>query len=158
MNAATLGMSLGSLLVGEALPTIVLPLLSTLLLLLAGFFIRASTISACWKWLYWLSFVQWAFAAVMVNQFEGQAYLELCLDDDVNIPILDGLSMDIGQEEIDLFFNIYGCEPVLGSNILGMFDIEHRDKWECVVYMLGTLPVLVCCVYIGIRFVRHEKR
>jgi ABC-type multidrug transport system permease subunit len=51
---------------------------TAMFMLLAGFFIRANTITGWWKWLYWISYMQWAYAAMMINQFKGQAYAELC--------------------------------------------------------------------------------
>eukprot|EP00959_Pyramimonas_sp_CCMP1952_P176480 3688297-Pyramimonas_sp.AAC.1 len=46
--------------------------------------------------------------------------------------------MDISQDDLDLFFNIYGCEPVAGENILGMcvpssalvYNRDETPPWE----------------------------
>ena len=31
-----------------------------------------------WRWLYTISYEQWLWSALMINQFEGQAYSEYC--------------------------------------------------------------------------------
>ena len=47
-------------------------------MLVGGFFIRRATIHGIWIWLYWISFVQWTWSALMINEFENQEYYDHC--------------------------------------------------------------------------------
>jgi len=50
------------------------PLVMTLNFFCGGFMVLADKIPVWWKWLYNVSYVQWGFSALMVNQFEGQVF------------------------------------------------------------------------------------
>mmetsp|Transcript_12335 Transcript_12335/g.23240 ORF Transcript_12335/g.23240 Transcript_12335/m.23240 type:complete len:777 (+) Transcript_12335:495-2825(+) len=50
------------------------PLVMTLNFFCGGFMVLADKIPVWWKWLYQISYVQWGFSALMINQFEGQEY------------------------------------------------------------------------------------
>ena len=50
------------------------PLVMTLNFFCGGFMVLADKLPVWWKWLYTISYVQWGFSALMVNQFEGQKY------------------------------------------------------------------------------------
>lgn len=88
-----------SVMPGEIAPAVMLPCYATLNTLVAGFLITRNTIpSACalqclrihatrltrlflaviWRWLYTISYEQWLWSSLMINQFDGQAYSEYC--------------------------------------------------------------------------------
>jgi len=50
------------------------PLVMTLNFFCGGFMVLADKIPVWWKWLYSISYVQWGFSALMINQFENQEY------------------------------------------------------------------------------------
>ena len=62
----------------EVGPAVFLPVFTTLNMLVGGFFIRKATIHGIWIWLYWISFIQWTWSALMVNEFEGMEYVDHC--------------------------------------------------------------------------------
>lgn len=74
----TLGLAIGALFIGEAIPSVVLPVYITLNMLVCGFFVREETIPVIWKWLYDISFMQWIFSALCINQFQHQEYNQIC--------------------------------------------------------------------------------
>jgi hypothetical protein len=74
----TLGLAIGALFIGEAIPSVVLPVYITLNMLVCGFFVREETIPVIWKWLYNISFMQWVFSALCINQFQHQQYNQIC--------------------------------------------------------------------------------
>jgi len=50
------------------------PLVMTLNFFCGGFMVLSDKLPPWWRWLYNISYVQWGYSALMVNQFEGQAY------------------------------------------------------------------------------------
>lgn len=50
------------------------PLVMTLNFFCGGFMVLSDKIPVWWKWLYQISYVQWGFSALMINQFEGQEF------------------------------------------------------------------------------------
>ena len=74
----TLGLAIGAIFIGEAIPSVVLPVYITLNMLVCGFFVREETIPVIWHWLYDISFMQWVFSALCINQFQHQEYNDIC--------------------------------------------------------------------------------
>jgi len=56
ITAMLVGFTISSMLPGEVGPAVLLPVFTTLNMLVGGFFIRESTIHSMWIWLYWISF------------------------------------------------------------------------------------------------------
>ncbi len=92
-----------SVLPGEVAPAVLLPCFATLHTLVAGFLITHNTIPSAsrglgdmrcaaltpppyapptlaviWRWLYTISYQQWLWSALMINQFRGQSYSAYC--------------------------------------------------------------------------------
>ncbi|KAK3240482.1 hypothetical protein CYMTET_49679 [Cymbomonas tetramitiformis] len=172
--ASMLGMALGALLPGEATPSVILPLYTTLNMLCAGFFVRKDTIKAMWEWMYYISYMQWGFSASMLNQFQDQSYTAYCEEGAV-LPALPGLpeawkdlpaQLRNESSDIRMYMDLFGidstnltrCQPIQGNDILSMFSLGNRNKWEDVTYAACTYPILIFLCYIGVRFVNHEKR
>jgi hypothetical protein len=42
--------------------------------------------------------------------------------------------------------------------VLASFDLQGRNKWASLGWTACSLPVFVLTFYLGVRFVRHEKR
>ena len=87
-----------------------------------------------WAWYGWTSFIRYGWAAMMLNQFEGQPNGEakVALDaDGTPITILD-------------FFGLEG--DVLGN------------KWACIGMLTTIFLLFVTCGLGVITNVRHERR
>ena len=59
-----IGFSIAASIRGEVGPAVILPVFTTLNMLVGGFFIRRVSIHALWIWLYWISFIQWTWSAL----------------------------------------------------------------------------------------------
>ena len=125
--------------------------------------IRKATIHSMWIWLYWISFLQWTWSAIMLNEFEGEEYTDHCADGDGGLKsFLATMPLSPRQTravELYAFSRRPGdCEAVLGDSVLGSFELGGRDKWKCLGYAACSIPVLIALFYCGVRYVRHEKR
>jgi len=161
--AMLVGFTIASGIAGEVGPAVCLPIYTTLNMLVGGFFIRKATIHAMWIWLYWISFIQWTWSAIMLNEFEGEEYTDHCADGGGGLKsFLATMPLSPRQTravELYEYSRRAGeCEAVLGDSILGSFELGGRDKWECLGYAACSIPVLIALFYVGVRYVRHEKR
>ena len=167
-TAMLIGFTIAASITGEVGPAVVLPIFTTLNMLVGGFFIRVVSIHAVWIWLYWISFIQWTWSALMVNEFSGKEFYDHCGGD-----VLTGGSQGITGLTNDLpltpdqqrGLELYAasrvnrpCEPVLGDTILASFELHGRDKWTSLLYAACSLPVFLLTFYLGVRFVKHERR
>jgi len=134
-------------------------------MLVGGFFIRKSTIHGIWIWLYWISFVQWNWSALMVNEFHGEAFSDHC-NESGGTP-LGGLFNELpltlppsSQEMLNLYFESRGgeCSPFYGDSVLASFGLVGRSRWLSFAWASLSFPVFVATFYLGVRFVRHERR
>jgi hypothetical protein len=57
-----------------------------------------------------------------------------------------------------LCFQIQLVPLHLGDSVLASFDLQGRNKWASLGWTACSLPVFVLTFYLGVRFVRHEKR
>ena len=161
--AMLVGFTIASGIAGEVGPAVVLPIYTTLNMLVGGFFIRKATIHAMWIWLYWISFLQWTWSAIMLNEFGGEEYTDHCEDGGGGLKsFLATMPLSPRQTravELYEYSRRAGeCEAVLGDSVLGSFELGGRDKWECLGYAACSIPVLIALFYVGVRYVRHEKR
>ena len=161
--AMLVGFTIASGIAGEVGPAVVLPIYTTLNMLVGGFFIRKATIHSMWIWLYWISFLQWTWSAIMLNEFEGEEYTDHCADGGGGLKsFLATMPLSPRQTravELYEFSRRPGdCEAVLGDSVLGSFELGGRDKWKCLGYAACSIPVLIALFYCGVRYVRHEKR
>jgi hypothetical protein len=167
-TAMLIGFTIAASIPGEVGPAVVLPVFTTLNMLVGGFFIRFVSIGAAWIWLYWVSFIQWTWSALMVNEFQGRQFYDHCGGD-----ILTGGSVGIADLVGDLpltpdqtrGLDLYAasrrnqpCEPVLGDTVLASFELDGRDKWVSLLYAAFSLPVFLLTFYLGVRFIKHERR
>ena len=90
-----------------------------------------------WIWLYWISFLQWTWSAIMLNEFEGEEYSDHCADGGGGLKsFLATMPLSPRQTravELYEFSRRPGdCEAVLGDSVLGSFELGGRDKWKCL--------------------------
>lgn len=111
-----------------------LPTYVTTVMFVAGVIMPTEEIPDQWAWYGWTSFIRYGWAAMMLNQFEGQPNGEakVALDTDgTPITILD-------------FFGLEG--DVLGN------------KWACIGMLTTIFLLFVTCGLGVITNVRHERR
>lgn len=183
--AMTLGLAIGAIFLGEAIPSVILPVYITLNMLVCGFFVREETIPIWWHWLYDISFMQWVFSALCINQFENQEYNQICegtlhpprspapysfkfvetdvqlgcgiapVTEGLDLPLTDAIPIDISADMLDAIFG--ECQPIQGEAILMMFGISNRGKWLSLGYACCSFPVLLVMTYFAVKFIRHTK-
>ena len=136
-----------------------------------------------WRWLYTISYEQWLWSALMVNQFEGQAYSDYCHGAGSTLEAVAGLlpgpalappaqlatmagAWPLCPSAAHMLtaplraaaLGSTGCSPLRGSDLLDTFELNARSKWASLGYAALTFPVLCLAFYIGVRNVRHEHR
>ena len=111
-----------------------LPTYVTTVMFVAGVIMPTEEIPDQWAWYGWTSFIRYGWAAMMLNQFEGQPNGEAktMIDaDGTQITILD----------------FYGLE----GDVLG-------NKWACIGMLTTIFLLFVTCGLGVITNVRHERR
>ena len=160
--AMLVGFTIASGITGEVGPAVILPVFTTLNMLVGGFFIRKATIHAIWIWLYWISFIQWTWSALMVNEFEGMEYSDHCNGNNDLLELFDTMPLTLQQKQaIEIFQStrqFSTCTPILGDSVLASFELDGRNKWISLGWSACAIPVFIITFYIGVRFVKHEKR
>ena len=167
-TAMLIGFSIAAAIRGEVGPAVVLPVFTTLNMLVGGFFIRRVSIHALWIWLYWISFIQWTWSALMTNEFQGREFYDHCGGDVANGGAA-GINDLVGElpltpdqtRGLELYASSRAdrpCEPVLGDTVLASFDLDKRDKWLSLLYAACSTPAFLLTFYLGVRFVKHERR
>ena len=167
-TAMLVGFSIAASIRGEVGPAVILPVFTTLNMLVGGFFIRHVSIHALWIWLYWISFIQWTWSALMTNEFRGREFYDHC-GGDVNgggaggiTDLVDELPLTPDQTRgLELYASSRAdrpCEPVLGDTVLASFDLQARDKWRSLAFAACSAPAFLLTFYLGVRFVKHERR
>jgi len=159
--AQLIGCTISAAIPGEIGPASLLPIIATLNMLVGGFFIRAKTIHDMWKWLYTVSFIQWVWSALMVNEYQGRQFFDHCdsttggLDD-----LVDQLSLPESSVQLLRMFaaNQNECDPITGESVLRTFSLESRNRWSSLLYASLSVPVYLFTFYLGVSRVRHEKR
>jgi hypothetical protein len=177
--ATLLGFSIAASIRGEVGPAVFLPVFTTLHMLVGGFWIRKATMHAAWTWLYWISFIQWTWAALMSNEYRGAAFYDHCRVEGSSNPdgsgggtgattsfveAFGGTAMPLtegqrrGLELYALSRRGRACEPLLGDQVLASFELERRNRWTCLGFAACSVPVFLLTFYLGVRFVKHERR
>ena len=167
-TAMLIGFSIAASIRGEVGPAVILPVFTTLNMLVGGFFIRRVSIHALWIWLYWISFIQWTWSALMTNEFKGKEFYDHCGGDIANggaagiADLVGELPLTPDQTRgLELYASSRAdrpCEPVLGDTVLASFDLHARDKWRSLAYAACSAPAFLLTFYLGVRFVKHERR
>ena len=161
--AMLIGFSIASGISGEVGPSVFLPVFTTLNMLVGGFFIRKATIHVVWKWLYWISFIQWTWSALMVNEFEAGEFYDHCDGGGGGLNgIASTLPLTPSQQRALTFYEAARrnapCEPLLGDSVLSSFELDGSNKWASLGWSACSLPFFILTFYLGVRCVKHEKR
>lgn len=97
-----------------------------------GFAVTYDNMLAMWKWAYWVSFFQYSFTGMMVNEFDGRNF--------------DCSGVPKSQ-----------CYFTDGEQVLSFYDIDNRDKWQCVWVLIGMIAFYRFGAYLALRFVLKER-
>ena len=145
--AMVIAFTIGAFCPGESLPSVVVPFVSTINSLVAGFLVLKQSMPSFMRWLYYISYYQWSWGALMVNQFKGGTYEEHCkLENSGNAPGVFSM--------VDELMNIASngtCIPILGDEILRGFELQERDKWESLLNAFWTYPVFTLLFWLALR-------
>jgi len=130
------------------------PVTVILKMLVCGYMIAPDDIPVYWKWLHTISFLTYAFRALMINEFYDLTLTcdsdELEPSDDVdnfNTPPPDGFN---GQQQ---------CPFTTGRQYLARYDMEDFTKSEipqCILYLFCFFLVYHTLALISIVLLPHE--
>lgn len=149
------GLAVAAICPGDIMPSVVLPVFTVINMLCMGFLVREPTIPVLWIWLYYISFMQWGWAALMTSTFGGRQW---CDADGAGgfLSSLPGVPPSV-QAILDAAARADGgC--IDGDDVLEVYHIRGRSRWTCVALTAASLPAFLLALYVGVRFVRHEKR
>ena len=133
------------------LPQALAMIWNTLNILCSGFFVVRCDIPRWWSWLYWISYQQWGWSALMLNEFKDSMYFGQCQASgaacggpfgDINVDSLAGTLL--GGTAVN------GCVPFQGDWSLQGYGLEARDKWMCLLWCSLTFPVTVLLAFFGV--------
>ena len=153
----------------EFLPQVVIHVWTTLNIMVTGLFLPKCQIPVWWSWLYWISYQQWTWSALMLNQYGEQSGVEQSvIDGTCEASFGDGAKCSGG------FGSVMNLLPTLlqatgeftsSSNgtsnkcvqmndfALNMFFLgegAHSNMWLCLLYASLSLPVFLCLFYLGV--------
>ena len=103
----------------------------------------------------------------MTNEFKGKEFYDHCGGDIANggaaiADLVGELPLTPDQTRgLELYASSRAdrpCEPVLGDTVLASFDLHARDKWRSLAYAACSAPAFLLTFYLGVRFVKHERR
>ena len=156
--AQLIGSTIAASIPGDVGPAAILPIFSTLYMLVGGFFIRASTLHVVWKWLYTISYIQWSWSCLMVNEYDKREFYDHCDSEGTN-ELLDQLALpDSSRRILNLLLGTQACTAITGESILRPFELTSRNKFISLGYAACSIPVFFTFFYLGVSRVRHEKR
>jgi len=118
--------------------------------LFAGFMIPPGSIPKGWKWFYDLDPITYPLEIFMVNEFDG---LEIgCPGNKGAVPLQ--LPTGNGSETIIKYF----CPVQSGNQILDRYEMRKADLYLNLTVIFGYVIFFILCVYIALRFIRHQTK
>merc|ERR1711991_1285580 len=113
---------------------ILVPVITVLFFLFAGFFISAEAIPEWWIWLYYISFFRYSYQAMALNEFLGSTFT-----------CAPGFPQ---------------CGPLTGEGILQAYGIYEDASWiwQCCLVLLGYIILYRILAYLVLRFLIKERR
>lgn len=164
-TAMLVGYTLASALPGDVAPLVLLPSFATLHTLCTGFLISRSALPALWRWLYTISYEQWLWRALMLNQHRGAAYSAYCdggSTADALVALLPASVSPAARAELRVATNFLagsdGCVPLQGDDVLLAFGLHGGTQWAALGWAALWVPALAALFYAGVRCVRHDRR
>ena len=165
MVSTTIAFSVAANIHIDFLPQAICTVWNTLNILVSGFFLPKCQIPVWWIWLYWISYQQWIWSALMLNQFGDQSGTEAdvasgaCENSfESGAKCTDGIGTLLNR--LPLLFRGLGLDGSEGNQCtamnnftLNMFAIgegAHANQWLCLLYAALSMPVFFALFYLGI--------
>ena len=149
----------------DFLPQALCTVWNTLNILVSGFFLPKCQIPKWWGWLYWISYQQWTWSALMINQFGDQSGVENAIRDgectasfDSGSKCSDGMGSLLNR--LPMLFQSAGMNAngnqctAMNNFTLAMFGLgkgSHSSQWLCLLYASLSLPIFIGLFWLGIR-------
>jgi len=150
----------------EFLPQVIIHVWTTLNIMVTGLFLPACQIPKWWKWLYYISYQQWTWAALMLNQYGQQSGVDKTKEACETTMGNEGqCSGGLGSLMNALPTLIQATDPNFSPNsnlskcdamdkfALSMFFLgegSHSNQWKCLLWAALSLPVFLALFYVGI--------
>mmetsp|Transcript_14129 Transcript_14129/g.35702 ORF Transcript_14129/g.35702 Transcript_14129/m.35702 type:complete len:303 (+) Transcript_14129:1-909(+) len=166
MVATAIAFSAASNIHIDFLPQALCTVWNTLNVLVAGFFLPKCQIPKWWSWLYWISYQQWTWSALMINQFGSESGKDMTMGDtqceasfDSGAKCSDGIGNLLNR--LPMLFRSIGFDnstnqcDAMNSFTLNMFNLgpgnkTHENQWLCLLYASLSLPLFLVLFYIGV--------
>jgi ABC-type multidrug transport system ATPase subunit len=148
----------------DFLPQALATVWNTLNILVSGFFLPKCQIPKWWSWLYWISYQQWTWSALMINQFGDQSGQEEAVaageceaSFESGAKCSDGIGSLLNR--LPMLFQSFGFNgdgnqcTAMNNFTLNMFNLgngSHSNQWLCLLWASLSLPVFLVLFYIGI--------
>eukprot|EP00276_Gloeochaete_wittrockiana_P021306 CAMPEP_0184342472 /NCGR_PEP_ID=MMETSP1089-20130417/11074_1 /TAXON_ID=38269 ORGANISM="Gloeochaete wittrockiana, Strain SAG46.84" /NCGR_SAMPLE_ID=MMETSP1089 /ASSEMBLY_ACC=CAM_ASM_000445 /LENGTH=701 /DNA_ID=CAMNT_0026671353 /DNA_START=195 /DNA_END=2300 /DNA_ORIENTATION=- len=131
-----------ALVLGAALPlpvaAILAPIAMIMNMLFGGFFVNTDNIPDFIAWIKYLSFVKYAFSALVQIEFKG---LTFYCEDDQFITTSDGAKT---------------CPVTEGASVVKRLDADELNPWECVAVLWAMVIIYRLLAYLALRFTKPE--
>ena len=150
LNSTLLVMAVQTNLQMQILPQAFSAIWTCLNMLCTGFFVTRCQIPRWWIWLYYVSYQQWSWSSLMLNEFQGAVYTNPCETGTCSPSPVPGVSID---RLINNLLNPGGGGDTCtfeGSYALESFGIADRDRWTCLLYAALSGPVFATLFYFGV--------
>lgn len=108
--------------------------------LLGGFFISAENLPVWIAWARWISFMKYAYEAVLINEFDlsqGQTFIP---------------SNPSSYDEI----TNPATQRITGSMVLNKFNVE-TNIWGDIIFLVGVIVVCRTLAYLSLRFLNKPR-
>jgi ATP-binding cassette subfamily G (WHITE) protein 1/ATP-binding cassette subfamily G (WHITE) protein 2 len=159
----TLCFALAAALPGAEMPLAVLPCYAMLNTLAAGYWVPAALITPIWRWLYSISFNQWLFSALMLNQYANMRFTASLsslteMADGVMTSLLPAEQAEFWEGTLQSATRLLGNPVIPGETVLATYGLMGRSKWVSLGWAALSWPVCLLLFYAGVRLVRHDRR
>merc|ERR1711934_1326375 len=148
----------------DFLPQALCTVWNTLNILVSGFFLPKCQIPKWWSWLYWISYQQWTWSALMINQYGDQSGVEEAVRNgeceqsfDSGAKCSDGIGSLLNRLPMlfqSVGFTTKGNQCTAMNNFtLNMFNLgkgSHSNQWLCLLWAALSLPVFIALFYVGV--------
>jgi len=164
MVSTSIAFALASNIQIDFLPQALCTVWNTLNILVSGFFLPKCQIPKWWSWLYWISYQQWTWSALMINQYSDQSGVEEAIQNgqceasfDSGAKCSDGMGSLLNR--LPMLFQSAGMNgdgnqcTAMNNFTLNMFSLgtgAHSSQWLCLLYAFLSLPVFIILFYAGV--------
>mmetsp|Transcript_23666 Transcript_23666/g.66384 ORF Transcript_23666/g.66384 Transcript_23666/m.66384 type:complete len:664 (+) Transcript_23666:75-2066(+) len=127
-----------------AIANLICPLWIVLLMLPGGYLVNSDSIPVYWAWLEYLSFHKYGFAALVINEFEGQVFT--CTEDEYVCPPLDPSSIGCV------------CPVTSGDAVIASLGMNPDFLPFDMVILLAMISAYLLAAFLTLSFLQKEVR